>query len=118
MNQFHAHIYFENRDLEKALKLAELIQSNTMFDHVEVVDKPIGPHPLAMIEVHFNGKVYELVMSWFETHRGNFSVLLHQDTGDDVKDHTDGILWLGRALEIDFSFFELIKKRPDLRIHS
>ncbi len=47
--------------------------------------------------------------------RGRLDVLVHPETGDDVADHGDFALWLGRVLPIDFeavrAFMELRRKR-------
>lgn len=117
MNLFHAHIYIKNQTLKEIHELIDLAQLTGIFEHLELSEKPIGPHPLGMIELHFSGKAYHVAIQWLKNHHRNFSTLIHQDTGDDFRDHTDGILWLGTPVEIDFSFFELIKKHPELRIH-
>lgn len=92
-------------------------QLSSLFDVIELYEQPIGPHPRGMIEMHFGEPCRTKAIEWLETHHDHFSVLIHEDTGDDVKDHTYNIRWLGPVLPIDFGFFELIKIRPDLRIH-
>lgn len=114
---FHAHIYFNHGDLAQARSLMEQAKLVSRFDVVKIHEKPVGPHPLAMVEIHFNDLSYAFSLEWIAAHRGIFSVLVHQDTGDDWKDHTDGIRWLGPTLPLDFTFFELIQRRPDLRVH-
>jgi aromatic ring-cleaving dioxygenase len=71
-----------------------------------------------MIEVHFMEPQLSRCREWIQKNRGNFSVLIHIDSGlDDVKDHTENIEWLGEPVKLDFEFFELIKTRPDLKVH-
>ena len=70
-----------------------------------------------MKDVHFGETDYASVVSWLEDNRGDFSVLIHQDTGDDFRDHTEGIPWLGKELPLKLDFFELIKRNPALYIH-
>ena len=118
MMHFHAHIYFNEENRAEARHLAERIKLVDIFQCISLSSKPIGPHPLGMIEAHFNNLSYNLALKWLMNHRGEYSVLIHQDTGDDFKDHTDNILWLGPPLPLNFSFFELIKKNPELQIHS
>ncbi len=116
MKAFHAHIYFQQKDLELAGSLAEQARRINLFESVKVHRQPVGPHPTSMIELHFNRTSYAAVLKWLKAHHHAFSVLIHHDTGDDFKDHTDGILWLGKKLSLDFTFFDLIQMRPDLRM--
>ena len=87
------------------------------FESVKIQEKPVVPHPTGMIEIHFGEPCYNKVIEWLNVNRGVLTAMVHEDTGDDFKDHTDGIRWLGKELPLDFSFFELILERPDLRIH-
>ncbi len=117
MNRFHAHIYIKKQNLSETQEIIRLAQIIGIFEYVELFDEPIGPHPFGMIELHFSDQVYHVALEWLKSHHGNFSVFIHQETGDDFRDHTDGVIWLGTPVEIDFSFFELIKKFPELSIH-
>ena len=117
MTQFHAHIYFAPHEIELANVLVQDAVSSKVFNSIKLFEHAVGPHPTAMIEMHFDDRSHNLAVNWVKAHRKNFSVLIHQDTGDDIKDHTDGIHWLGEMLFLDFDFFELIKTRPDLRVH-
>ncbi len=117
MNHYHSHIYFKSKDLEPAFIVFEQAQMSGLFQFSKFHEKAIGPHPLGMIELHFNELSYAEVLGWVQSHRGDLSALIHHDTGDDLKDHTEGILWLGANLPLDFSFFELIQTRPELRVH-
>ena len=118
MDIYHAHIYFELKDMALASSLFGHMKNKQLFFNLEFYDKIIGPHPLPMIEAHFHEANFEVIKSWLSDNRNSLSVLLHHDTGDDYKDHTDNICWLGDELTINFGFFELIKKFPHLRIHN
>lgn len=118
MKCYHVHIYFEGKDKETALALTETAQLLSLFDTVKFHERPIGPHPTGMIELHFKEPFYRKVEEWANINRGAFTVMIHQDTGDDYKDHTEHIQWLGKELPLDFSFFELILTRPEMRIHN
>lgn len=117
MKHFHAHIYFEPNCIESARTCSEKADSSGLFTFVKIHEKPVGPHTIGMIEVHFSDQVYPTALGWLEVNRGAFSVLVHQDTGNDLEDHTNGARWLGEVVPLDFGFFELIKVKPGLRIH-
>lgn len=117
MKRYHGHIYFIPDDFDKAKELYEKALLNSEFSYNKIYTKPIGPHPLAMIEVHFKENSLENCRHWLQANRNSFSVLIHIDTGDDILDHSENIEWLGTPLKIDFTFFELIKTRPGLKVH-
>lgn len=117
MRLFHAHIYFEPDRLENARLLVARADLTGLFGLVKLHGQPIGPHPTGMIETHFGESAHASVLAWLEANRGDFSVLVHEDSGDDFRDHTDGARWLGKGLPLKFGFFELIQANPELRVH-
>lgn len=117
MLRYHTHIYFEPDDLDRAHVLSQLARATKLFSFAKVSARPVGPHPTGMIELHFDALMEGDAIRWLDAHRDQRSVLVHEDTGDDVQDHTQGARWLGAKLDLDFTFFETIKSRPELRIH-
>ncbi|MBL7543270.1 MAG: hypothetical protein JNL11_05610 [Bdellovibrionaceae bacterium] len=117
MKYFHIHVYFEEKDINHAYVLLDKATAIGLFEVVRFQEKPVGPHPTAMVEMHFKESCYSQVLEWIKINRGTLTAMIHQDTGDDFKDHTDNIQWLGEKRPLDFSFFELILKRPELRIN-
>ncbi|KAI5956369.1 hypothetical protein KGF54_000844 [Candida jiufengensis] len=64
-------------------------------------DKVIGPHATHFWEADVQRpEVFIKVLSWFQIHHGNLSVLIHPQTGDDIKDHFHHALWLGEKLPL------------------
>jgi len=119
MKRFHAHVYFKDHEISKMKSLMELAQRDPacplkiwqLFEH------QVGPHALPMLELHFDESRESASLEWLAHHRGDFSVLIHEDSGDDVKDHTHP-RWLGNPLPINFDFFDEVKDDPSLAIHS
>lgn len=118
MQYFHAHIYYDPNQLTEIKKIQEQVFLNPVFSKCKLFTSPVGPHPKAMLELHFDDLCFKAAIAWLDAKCLGFSVLIHQDTGDDFKDHTEDIRWLGEVLPIDFSFFELIQSKPELRIHT
>lgn len=117
MKHYHAHIYFQfaNQETQDLIDKAFALHSQ-IFILYKVHSKKVGPHFLPMIELHFMESNKAEVMDWLKVHRKNFSVLVHEDTGDDIKDHLSPI-WLGEKLPIDFNFFEKVKRDASLSVH-
>lgn len=118
MKNYHAHVYFVpgaepliQEVHEKASKLTHLMR---VF---RIIPRPVGPHATGMFEAHFSDATKAEVIAWLETHRNGLSVLIHEDTGDDHRDHSENILWLGKELPLDFSFFDLVKRDPSRALH-
>ena len=106
---YHAHVYWQNEDQRrKALSLRQPLADlgcslGTMWD------KPIGPHPYAMYQVNYNSKnAVEVEQMLAEA---KLDVLLHEDTGDDVRDHTAGARWLGNKLKLDIEWLREYARR-------
>ena len=103
---FHAHIYFdaESRASAAAFRdvlLNELPESTPIS---RLVDRAIGPHPTPMFELGFSYAEYPVVCAALEAHHGPHSVLVHQVTGDEVWDHTEGAEWIGTPVELNIRF--------------
>lgn len=95
---FHAHIYFEPKTRASAEALRQLISEHLgqkLRHWGELIDRPIGPHPLPMFEIDFSYDRFGEVVTLLMQNHGNHSVLIHPQTGDDLKDHTTHALWLG-----------------------
>lgn len=111
MNQFHAHVYFHSQQVEKARKLRHQIQE-MRFSEVtlgRLYAEPVGPHSLPMFVIVFSASVKNELLDFLRQNRNGLSVLIHEDTGDDYRDHTVGAEWLGESLPIRFEHFERIK---------
>ncbi|KAK6455636.1 dopa 4,5-dioxygenase family-domain-containing protein [Scheffersomyces xylosifermentans] len=69
-------------------------------------DRVIGPHITQFWEADVRRpEVFIKVLSWFQLHHGNLSVLIHPQTGDDVEDHTNRAFWLGDKLPLILDSF-------------
>lgn len=101
---YHAHIYWQaDEQRAKALELRPQL-SSIGCGLGRVWDQPIGPHPLPMYQVNYSDSVKQAVEQLLA--ESELTVLLHEDTGDDLKDHTLGARWLGQRLELDLVWLE------------
>lgn len=102
---YHAHVYFEPPQQAEAHALRD--RAAEALSAVATVypprDVPVGPHARPMFEIAFAGDALDAVLAWVESHHGDFPVLVHPETGDDVADHRDHAIWLGMQLPLDYS---------------
>ncbi|MCJ1285923.1 hypothetical protein MMC26_005265 [Xylographa opegraphella] len=77
-------------------------------------DKPVGPHPLAMFEVNlFTPAQFGAFISWLVINRGPLSVLIHPNTEDEERDHTQRATWMGERLPLDLSVFRRMRENNE-----
>ena len=101
---YHAHVYWQNEaQRREALLLRQPLQE-LGCSLGRIWDEPIGPHPFAMYQVNYNSNIAEEVEEMLST--AKLDVLLHEDTGDDVRDHTQGARWLGHQLKLNIEWLE------------
>ena len=101
---FHAHVYFDVASKPAASNLRDLLTQTfpTQVEVYRMIDQPIGPHPQAMFEADFHRPHFDEVVAFLRANRGSLDILVHQNTQDEVWNHSDGALWLGNVLAIDF----------------
>ncbi len=100
---YHIHIYYteaEGPGLARALRDALAARFEVELGMWRKTAG--GPHPSAMFQVNFATPRFAEIVPWLMLNRGGLDVLVHPETGDDVADHGDFALWLGRVLPIDF----------------
>jgi aromatic ring-cleaving dioxygenase len=117
MKRFHVHWYSNGEDPIEFHTIERILSKSGLFHSVKVRKHPIGPHPLPMVEAQFLGKNLEEVLSFLARVRRGHSILVHEDTGNDERDHTQGAHWFGPKLALDFAFFRRIQQNPELKIH-
>jgi DOPA 4,5-dioxygenase len=117
MKLFHGHIYFDSSDSKFAKELYSKVSKLNGVKFSKIHETCVGPHPKPMIEIHFGEDSFKEIHEWLKKERKGLSILIHEETGNDVFDHSNNIHWLGEPLQIDFGFFEIIKKHPELRVH-
>ena len=101
---YHAHVYWQNEDQRRRALLLRYPLEQLGCELGRICDEPIGPHPHAMYQASYHSdnaaKVEDLLQ------RSGLDVLLHEDTGDDVRDHTQGARWLGNELKLDLEWLQ------------
>lgn len=102
---YHAHVYFDEQTVDHAAHLCE--EAGKLFGVRvgRVHRKLVGPHTRWSCQLAFTRAQFDQLIPWLDQHRQGLSVLVHGDTGDNLKDHTTHAAWLGAAVPIDLSRF-------------
>lgn len=101
---YHAHIYWQNEAQRfEALHLRQPLQElGCRLGTIH--DDPIGPHPYAMYQVNYNSNIAGEVEKLLTNTK--LDILLHEDTGDDLRDHTEGAKWIGNKLTLNLEWLK------------
>src|SRR5688572_14901850 len=103
---WHVHVYYgatqrgEAEALRGRFAASTAADSEPRFLYVgQMVDGPIGPHPLPQFESHFAERWRDAVMAMIEP--TGLRALIHPLTNDDLADHTTHAKWMGEPLALD-----------------
>lgn len=102
---YHAHVYFEQDTLEFASGLCEKAGELFGLKVGRVHQKPVGPHPKWSCQITFAAKNFDAFIPWVDENRNGLTILVHALTGNDLKDHTEYVYWLGDSVELKLSIF-------------
>jgi aromatic ring-cleaving dioxygenase len=99
IHSWHAHVYFDAASREAAWQLRETIAA-ALADRMTLGrfhEKPVGPHPMWSYQLAFAAEQFAPVVGWLVLNHGALDVFIHPNTGEELRDHRDGALWLGRS---------------------
>ena len=100
---WHAHVYFDADSRDAAWEFREALTAH-FGDHVEMGrfhERPVGPHPRWSYQIGFAPAQFPDVAGWLALNHGPLDVLVHPNTGDELRDHRDSAIWLGRSHQLD-----------------
>jgi len=108
---WHAHIYYSAEERAAAEALRNRFVSLTRNGNDPAVlfvgrmmDRPIGPHPIAQYEVHFREGFEAEIGALIEA--ADLRALIHPLTDDDLADHTVLARWIGEPVELDVTVLD------------
>ena len=97
IDSYHAHVYFDADTTKKARALRERIEASFDIDMGRFHEKPVGPHPMWSYQVAFKPDQLADLLPWLVVNRDGLIVFVHAQTGDDMADHTEHVIWLGES---------------------
>lgn len=104
---WHAHIYFDaaSRDAAWAIRevisthfAAELETGKLMLGRFH--ERPVGPHPMWSFQLGFGREDLVPIFEWLTLNHGALDVFMHPNTEDELRDHRDSAVWIGRSHEL------------------
>jgi len=106
IRDFHAHIYFDERELPEAQALAAEVAKRfgVPIGHFHV--RPVGPHPRGSCQMTVPIDRFGEVATWLAVNRAGLTIFAHASTGDDHADHARNVVWFGPSETLDLSIFD------------
>jgi DOPA 4,5-dioxygenase len=103
ISHYHAHIYYDpSATRERASHLRERVAAN--FPEARIGrwhDELVGPHLRSMYQVAFPSAMFASFLPWLMLNRDGLAVLVHPETDDAYRDHSEHAAWLGEKLPLN-----------------
>ena len=110
IKDWHAHVYFDAITVEPAQALREKIEKAFTIEMRRFHERPVGPHPMFSYQVTVPNDQFADVVSWLTLNHGDLTVFIHPNTGQDLEDHRDRAVWIGKSMPLVLSLFTDRKK--------
>jgi aromatic ring-cleaving dioxygenase len=105
IRDFHAHIYFDADELDRAQALAEAARAKFGVAVGRFHSGPVGPHPRGSVQLTVPRDDFGDVAQFLALNRAGLTVFAHAETGEDLADHTQHVIWFGPSETLDLSIF-------------
>lgn len=105
MRDFHAHLYFDPDQLALAQQVAAEAQRlfGVPVGHFHL--RPVGPHPRCSCQFTVPADRFGAFAQWAVLNRQGLTIFAHADTGAELADHRDHVIWFGPSEALDLSVF-------------
>jgi aromatic ring-cleaving dioxygenase len=105
IRDFHAHIYYDPEQVEQAKQLAAAAQARfpVAVGHFHL--RPVGPHPRGSVQLTVPTDLFGEVAQWLALNRADLTIFAHANTGEDLADHTEHVIWFGESEPLNLSIF-------------
>ena len=102
---WHAHVYFDaaSRDAARALRETIDVELAGRLTMGRFHEKPVGPHPMWSYQMAIPAASFAEVVGWLALNHGALDVFMHPNTGDELRDHRDSALWLGKSYALNLA---------------
>ena len=105
IRDFHAHIYSDPAEVGKAQALARAAQERFGVPVGHFHLRPVGPHPRGSCQLTVLPEQFGDFAQWAALNRNGLTIFAHAETGDDLADHTEHVIWFGPSEPLDLSIF-------------
>lgn len=105
IRDFHAHIYFDPDEIDRARALGDAVRHRFGVSIGHYHRGPVGPHPRGSCQITIPPQLFGAVAQWLVLNRDGLTIFAHASTGNDTADHIRHTLWFGDSEPLDLSIF-------------
>jgi aromatic ring-cleaving dioxygenase len=100
---WHAHVYFDaaSRDVAMEFRQVVTVQFGSRVEMGRFHEREVGPHPRWSYQIAFAPTEFSDVVGWLALNHGALDVFVHPNTDNELRDHRDCAIWLGRNHELN-----------------
>ena len=102
---YHAHLYFDPHELERARAVAVAAHDATGCAVGRFHSEPVGPHPRGSVQLSLRADQFARFATWASEGRDGLTVFAHGLSGEDLADHTRHVIWFGSSEPLDLTIF-------------
>ncbi len=105
IRDFHAHIYFDPNEIDRAQALARRAQEKFGVPVGHFHTRAVGPHPRGSCQLTVPPETFGDFARWLSVSRDGLTIFAHASTGDDIADHARNVVWFGPSETLDLGIF-------------
>jgi aromatic ring-cleaving dioxygenase len=105
IHDFHTHLYYDPDQVEVAKQIAAAAHARFGMPVGHFHLRPVGPHPRGSCQLTVPTEQFGDVAQWLVLNRGRLTIFAHANTGDDLTDHSQHVIWFGPSEELNLSIF-------------
>ena len=104
LSGYHVHIYYASKTKEQLTALLRRLRDSEVGTSIRSIgqchDRPVGPHPCPSVQIDVAPEAIAKILPWLALNRGELTVYIHLNTGDELWDHVHNTIWMGEMLEL------------------
>lgn len=105
IDSWHAHVYFDEDSRDAAWAFRQIVDDRfgAIIELGRFHERPVGPHPAWSYQIAFDAARFDEIVPWLVLNHGALDIFLHPNTRDELRDHRDCAVWIGKsyALNLD-----------------
>ncbi|MBQ49152.1 MAG: 4,5-dioxygenase [Zetaproteobacteria bacterium] len=105
IRDYHAHLYYHRGNIEEARTLAVELGRLYPVPVGTFHEKKVGPHPVWSCQLTLTNELFASVIPWLILNHGTVDLFIHPNTGDDLADHRDHVMWIGKSYDLNLDIF-------------
>ncbi|MGU7784227.1 DOPA 4,5-dioxygenase family protein [Burkholderia sp. PU8-34] len=99
IDNWHAHVYFDAASRDAAWAFRQIVDERfgAIVELGRFHERLVGPHPAWSYQIAFDAARFAEIVPWLVLNHGALDIFLHPNTGDDLRDHRDSAVWIGKS---------------------